>query len=55
MYKVPGMDFDQSYGTAILGARTELFGLQSNIGLLRTIGQNRSQDLTVFASFTGSF
>ncbi|WP_209571890.1 autotransporter domain-containing protein [Stenotrophomonas sp. PvP093] len=55
MYKVPGMDFDQSYGTAILGARTELFGLQSNIGLLRTLGQNRSQDLTVFASFTGSF
>ncbi|OUL15767.1 hypothetical protein B0X78_05525 [bacterium AM6] len=36
MYRVPGMDFDKNYATAILGAHMELFGLQSNISLSAT-------------------
>ncbi|WP_286069637.1 autotransporter domain-containing protein [Stenotrophomonas sp. 57] len=55
MYRVPGMDFDKNYATAILGARMELFGLQSNVGLSATAGQKRAQDATLFASFSGSF
>ncbi|MNS61641.1 hypothetical protein D3C72_946740 [compost metagenome] len=55
MYRVPGMDFDKNYATAILGARMELFGLQSNIGLSATTLQKRAQDATLFASFSGSF
>ncbi|WP_099589900.1 autotransporter outer membrane beta-barrel domain-containing protein [Stenotrophomonas maltophilia] len=55
MYRVPGMDFDKNYATAILGARMELFGLQSNVGLSATAGQKRAQDATLFANFSGSF
>lgn len=54
-YRVPGLDVDKSYGTAILGARAELFGLQSNIGLSTTAAKNGASDMTVFASFSGSF
>ncbi|WP_199913932.1 autotransporter domain-containing protein [Stenotrophomonas sp. YAU14A_MKIMI4_1] len=55
MYRVPGLNFDKNYATAIMGARTELFGLQSNIGLSATTLQKRARDMTLFASFSGSF
>lgn len=55
MYRVPGLNFDKNYATAIMGAGTELFGLQSNIGLSASAGQKRAQDMTLFASFSGSF
>ncbi|KAF1014554.1 MAG: Esterase EstP [Stenotrophomonas maltophilia] len=54
-YYVPGLNFDKNYATAILGARTELFGLQSNIGLSATTLQKSARDATLFASFSGSF
>jgi outer membrane lipase/esterase len=55
MYRVPGMAFDKNYATAILGARMDLFGLQSNIGLSATTLQKRAMDTSIFASFSGSF
>ena len=55
MYRVPGMEFDKNYATAILGARMDLFGLQSNIGLSTTTLQKRAMDTSIFASFSGSF
>jgi outer membrane lipase/esterase len=54
-YAVPGLEFDDSYATAVLGARTELFGLDANIGLSTTIGQTDGTDATVFATFGKSF
>ncbi len=54
-YTVPGLKFDKDYATAVMGARMELFGLQSNIGLSTTTLQKRARDATVFASFSGSF
>ena len=54
-YRVPGIRFDKDYATAIVGARTELFGLQSNVGLSASTLQKDAQDVTVFASFSGSF
>ena len=54
-YAVPGLEFDDSYGTAILGARTELFGMDANIGLSTTIGQTGGTDSTIFATFGKSF
>ena len=54
-YRVPGLTFDNNYATAILGARMELFGLQSNVGLSTTNAQKRARDATLFASFSGSF
>ena len=55
MYKVPGLEFDRNYATAVLGARLSLFGLESNIGLSTTTMQKSARDATVFASFGGSF
>ncbi len=55
MYKVPGLEFDRNYATAVLGARLTLWGLNSNIGLSTTTMQKSARDATVFASFGGSF
>ncbi len=54
-YRVPGLKFDKNYATVVLGARTELFGLQSNFGLSASTGQKRAQDATLFANFSGTF
>ncbi len=52
---MPGLKFDKDYATVVLGARTELFGLQSNFGLSASAGQKRAQDATLFANFSGTF
>jgi outer membrane lipase/esterase len=54
-YAVPGLKFDDSYGTAVLGARTELFGMDANVGLSTTVGQTNGTDATLFATFGKSF
>ncbi|TXI50927.1 MAG: autotransporter domain-containing protein [Lysobacter sp.] len=54
-YAVPGLQFDDSYATAVLGARTELFGLDANVGLTATIGQTDGTDAALFATFGKSF
>lgn len=55
MYQVPGLEFDKNYATAVLGARLNLWGLSSNIGLSTTTLQKSARDATLFASFGGSF
>ncbi len=55
MYKVPGLEFDKDYATAVLGARVNLWGLNSNVGISTTTLQKRARDATLFASFSGSF
>jgi len=54
-YKVPGLQFDRNYASAVLGARIKLWGLDSNIGLSTTTAQKSARDATLFASFGGSF
>ena len=54
MYKVPGLEFDKNYATAVLGARLNLWGLSSNIGMSTTTMQKRARDVSLFASFGGS-
>jgi len=54
-YKVPGLEFDRDYATVVLGARTKLWGLSSNIGLSTTTMQKSARDATLFATFSGSF
>jgi outer membrane lipase/esterase len=54
-YKVPGLQFDRNYATAVLGARLKLWGLDSNIGVSTTTAQKSARDATLFASFGGSF
>ncbi len=54
-YAVPGLEFDRDYATAVLGARMNLWGLGSNIGLSTTTAQKSARDATLFATFSGSF
>jgi outer membrane lipase/esterase len=54
-YAVPGLEFDDSYATAVIGARTELFGMDANVGLSSTLGQKDGTDATVFATVGKSF
>ncbi|WP_141057449.1 autotransporter outer membrane beta-barrel domain-containing protein [Stenotrophomonas rhizophila] len=55
VYKVPGLEFDKNYATAVLGARLNLWGLNSNVGMSTTTMQKRARDVSLFASFSGSF
>lgn len=55
MYKLPGLEFDKNYATAVLGARLNLWGLNSNVGMSTTTLQKRARDVSLFASFSGSF
>ena len=54
-YAVPGLEYDQNYGTLVMGARTQLFGLDTNIGSSLTVGQKGGNDATLFVSFGGGF
>lgn len=54
-YKVPGLSFDKDYATAVLGARLQLWGLSSNIGMSTTALQKRARDVSLFATVSGSF
>lgn len=54
-YAVPGHDFDQSYGTLLIGARTQLFGLDANLGTSVTVGQAGGNHATVFATIGAGF
>jgi outer membrane lipase/esterase len=54
-YAVPGQTFDDSYLTLQMGARTELFGMDANIGASVTTLQGGGNDATLFATFGKQF
>ena len=54
-YAVPGLAFDDMYGTVLFGARTEIFGMEANVGATATINQGGGNDATVFATFGNRF
>jgi len=54
-YAVPGVQFDRDYGTAVLGARTSLFGLDANLGVSTTVGQKGGTNAGAFLTVSGSF
>jgi outer membrane lipase/esterase len=54
-YAVPGVEFDQDYGTLTFGARTKVFGLDANIGTSVTAGQKNANHATVFVTVGAGF
>lgn len=54
-YAVPGVAFDQDYGTLLFGARTQLFGVDANLGASVTVNQEGGNHATLFATVGGSF
>jgi len=54
-YAVPGLERDDQYGTLQFGVRTQLFGLDANVGASATFNQGGGNDATVFASVGSRF
>ncbi len=54
-YAVPGLGFDESFGVVQFGAKTELFGLDLDLGAVVTVAQKGGNDATVYATFGGGF
>jgi outer membrane lipase/esterase len=54
-YAVPGVAFDDQYGTLLFGARTTLMGLDADVGASVTFGQAGGNDATVFATLGSRF
>ncbi|HVR81879.1 MAG TPA: autotransporter domain-containing protein [Luteimonas sp.] len=54
-YAVPGAAYDRSYGTLVMGARTQLFGLDADVGVSATGAQSGGNNASVFATFGSSF
>jgi outer membrane lipase/esterase len=54
-YAVPGVEFDDSYGTVGLGVRSKLMGLDVTAGTNLTVEQKGGSDLNVFITVGGSF
>lgn len=54
-YAVPGLTTDDGYGTLLLGARTQLFGLDANLGVNTTVNQGGGTNTTAFMTLSGSF
>jgi len=54
-YAVPGLAFDETYGTVVAGVRTSLVGLDANIGGSVTVGQKGGNDIALFLSIGSKF
>jgi outer membrane lipase/esterase len=54
-YAVPGTAYDRNYGTLTVGARTQLFGLDANLGVSATVAQTGGDNASVFATIGSSF
>src|SRR5690606_20379392 len=54
-YTVPGLGMDDSYGTVVLGARFELFGLKADLGARSTFERSGGSDAGLFLGLGGSF
>lgn len=55
MYAVPGLQADDDYGTLRFGVRTQLFGLDADIGASSTFEQAGGNNATVYLSLGASF
>jgi outer membrane lipase/esterase len=54
-YAVPGLQRDDRYGSFTFGVRTQLFGMDANLGSTVTAGQDGGNHATVFATIGGGF
>ena len=54
-YAVPGLAFDDEYGTFLVGARTRVMGLDADVGASATFGQAGGNDATLFVTVGNRF
>lgn len=54
-YAVPGLPFDDTYGTLSYGVRTEVLGMDVTTGSNITVGQKGGNDASFFLTVSGKF
>ena len=54
-YAVPAHAFDEDFGTVVVGARRNWGGLQADLGVRASVGQNGGNDAGLFVTLGGSF
>ncbi|QSX78603.1 autotransporter domain-containing protein [Agrilutibacter solisilvae] len=54
-YAVPGVWFDDDYATLTFGVRTQVFGLNANVGAMVTAAQKNGNNSTVFLQLGSAF
>lgn len=54
-YAVPGLPFDDTYGTVAFGVRSRVMGLDANAGASLTVGQNGANDSSFFLTLSNKF
>lgn len=54
-FAVPGVAIDDSYGTVLLGARSQVFGLDADVGLGGMVARDGADAATVFLSLGRRF
>ena len=54
-YAVPGLPFDNTYGTLSYGVRSELFGLDITTGSSLSVGQKGANDSSFFLTVSNKF
>ena len=54
-YAVPAVEFDGDYGSVVLGARFDAFGLSADVGARASAGQDGGSDTGLFLSLGGTF
>ncbi len=55
LYAVPGLAFDDTYGTLAYGVRSQLLGLDVTTGSSLTVGQKGGNDASFFLNVSGRF
>jgi len=54
-YAVPGIQFDRTYGTLLLGAHTTVWGLDTNFGASTTFAQEGGDNASVYLTLGSGF
>jgi len=54
-YKVPGLGLERDWGTAVVGTRLQLGGLEANVGLSSTLAVSGQSDTSAFVTVGGRF
>ena len=54
-YAVPGLQHDEDYGTVLLGVRTHLWGVETDIGAVGSVAQSGGDYASVFVTFGRKF
>ncbi|MDQ3206593.1 MAG: autotransporter domain-containing protein [Pseudomonadota bacterium] len=54
-YAVPGLELDNDYGTVMVGARSQVFGLDANLGLTGSVAREGAANVGAFLNLSRGF